>query len=88
MSEFLYALSWILAANLWVAFGCVVLVVAIDKAVVGRPQSVIHSIAWMCLWPLLVLKGVMTLFRRRRTAAMPAPPPHNTPGYNQSNSVN
>ena len=86
MSEFLTALAWLLAANLWVAFGCVVLVIAIDKAIVQPPASVIHSIVWMCLWPLLALKGLRALFGLRR--AEPAAPPPSTASYNQSNSVN
>jgi hypothetical protein len=65
MSEFLSALPWVLASNLWVGVGCVVLVVAIDRAVVERPHSLIHSIVWMCLWPLLVLKGLRTLVSGR-----------------------
>ncbi|MDH3715488.1 MAG: hypothetical protein OET44_16760 [Gammaproteobacteria bacterium] len=61
MSEFLSALSWVLACNLWVAIGCVALVVAIDRGIVERPQSLIHSIVWMCLWPLLAIKGLRAL---------------------------
>lgn len=67
MSEFLSALPWVLASNLWVAVGCVVLVVAIDRSVVERPHSLIHSIVWMCLWPVLLLKGLRTLFSGRST---------------------
>jgi hypothetical protein len=65
MSEFLSALPWVLASNLWVAVGCVVLVVSIDRSVVERPHSLIHSIVWMCLWPVLLLKGLCTLLSGR-----------------------
>ena len=58
MSDLLSVLPWILASNLWVAVGCVALVAAIDRAVVERPRNLIHSIVWMCVWPVLVIKGV------------------------------
>lgn len=67
MSEFLSALPWVLGANLWVAVGCVVLVLAIDRAVVERPHSLLHSIVWMCLWPLLALKSMRLLLGWRPT---------------------
>jgi len=88
MSGFLTTLAWILAANLWVAFGCVVLVVAIDKAIAQRPESVIHSIVLMGLWPLLLLKGLRALFGRRSNPLQIPSRPQGTPGYHQSNSVN
>ena len=65
MSNLLSALPWVLACNLWVAVGCVVLVAAIDRAVVERPRNLIHSIVWMCLWPVLLLKGVRALIGGR-----------------------
>ena len=65
MSELLSVLAWILASNLWVAVGCVVLVAAIDRAVVGRPSSLIHSIVLMCMWPWLVIKGIRIMVARR-----------------------
>ena len=72
MSGLLTALAWLLAANLWVGLGCVVLVVAIDKAVVDRPPSVIHSIVLMLLWPLLVIKGLGVPIGRRRAPRAPS----------------
>jgi len=42
-----------------------VLVAAIDRAVVGRPSSLIHSIVWMCMWPWLVVKGIRIMVDRR-----------------------
>ncbi len=69
MSELLTALPWLLAANLWVTVGCVVLVLAVSRALVERPHSVIHSIVWMCLWPALLVKGAHALFTRPSPSA-------------------
>ena len=56
MSEILSVLIWLLALNLWVALGGLVLSRAIDKAYAERPLSVVHAMMWMCAWPLLLIR--------------------------------
>ena len=64
MSELLTALAWLVAGNVWLALGAAVLVVAINRSVVPRPDNVIHSIIQMALWPLLLLRGLWFLCKR------------------------
>lgn len=63
MSGILISIVWLLAVNLWVGFGCVVLARALNRSVVEHPAGLLQAILWMCVWPLLLLRTLRQLSR-------------------------
>ncbi len=58
MNAFVSAVIWLLALNLWVAVGCLVLARGIRRWIIDPPGSMVTALALMVLWPWLLLQGL------------------------------